>query len=172
MKRSGFTLIELLVVIAIVGLLSAVAVMAFTSTQSNARNQKRKADLLQVSKALELYFSDNGAYPSTGGAWRGHCSLYGSYADTGAAAWIPNLSPAYTASLPRDPRDSQANPSSTQGACLTPGQNCYLYRSDGANYDLLAHCTPEGTMLSTDAFYDSGRPYWAWELCTPGGCAW
>jgi type II secretion system protein G len=172
MRRNAFTLVELLVVVAIIGLLSTVAVVSLTSTQTNARNQKRKADLLQISKALELYFADNGAYPSTGTAWHGHCSLYGGYPDTGATAWIPDISPTYMASLPRDPRDSQPNPSSAQGACLSPSQNCYLYRSDGNNYKLLAHCTPEGTMLSTDTFYDSSRPTWAWTIYSQEAAAW
>jgi general secretion pathway protein G len=66
MKRHAFTLVELLVVIAIIGLLSTVAVVATGSARINSRNMKRKADLVQISKALELYYSNNNAYPSTG----------------------------------------------------------------------------------------------------------
>jgi type II secretion system protein G len=63
----GFTLIELLVVVAIIGLLSTMAVIAFGSVRSRARDARRKADLKQLSNAAELYFMNNDAYPGTAG---------------------------------------------------------------------------------------------------------
>jgi prepilin-type N-terminal cleavage/methylation domain-containing protein len=171
MKRSAFTLVELLVVIAIIGLMSTIAVVGLSSSQVNSRNTTRKAGLVQISKALELYYTDNGSYPSTSNAWRGNCSLYGSLPDAGAGAWIPNFT-AYMQTLPHDPRSGMSNPSSTQPACQTPGQNCFLYRSEGTDYKLLAHCTPEGTMSASDFFYDSGRPTWAWQVSSDGGRFW
>jgi prepilin-type N-terminal cleavage/methylation domain-containing protein len=90
-NRRAFTLIELLVVIAIIGMLSTVAVVSTTSAGINARNGKRKADLVQISKALELYYTDNGEYPSSNGVWRGPGYNRGAYSDSGAEAWIPNF---------------------------------------------------------------------------------
>ncbi len=52
---SGFTLIELLVVISIVGLLSAVIVPNFMGARERSRDIKRKSDIRQIQKALELY---------------------------------------------------------------------------------------------------------------------
>jgi len=176
MRRHAFTLIELLVVISIIGLLSMVAVVATGSARINARNTQRKADLVQVSKALELYYSDNGVYPSTGGAWYGNCSNFGPYPDTGAGAWIPNFS-SYMSQLPHDPNTSKANTNSADSGCRTNGTiNCYIYRSNGTDYKLAAYCLPEGTMSASDLFYDpafsGARANIAWQISTPGGTGW
>lgn len=63
-KNKGFTLIELLVVIAIIGILSTLAIVALGSARQKARDAKRIADLKQVGNALELYYTDNNAYPT------------------------------------------------------------------------------------------------------------
>lgn len=63
-RYSGFTLIELLVVIAIIGVLSTLAIIALGSARLKARDSKRVADLSQIGKALELYYSDNNYYPT------------------------------------------------------------------------------------------------------------
>ncbi len=62
-NRKGFTLIELLVVIAIIGILSTIAVIALQSARSKSRDAKRIADIKQIQTALEMYYSDNTAYP-------------------------------------------------------------------------------------------------------------
>jgi prepilin-type N-terminal cleavage/methylation domain-containing protein len=62
-KSRGFTLVELLVVIAIIGLLSTVAVVATNSSRDKARYARTIADMEQISKAAELYYSANGSYP-------------------------------------------------------------------------------------------------------------
>ncbi len=156
MARKAFTLVELLVVISIIGLLSTIAVASLSSAQMNARNAKRKADLTQISKALELYRADNGAFPVAGG-WRGNCSAYGGYPDTDPGSWIPGLvSGGYMARLPRDPRSSQANQNYSDVYCKNnPQNNCYLYISNGTDYTLLAYCTPEGALSASDPFYCS-----------------
>lgn len=64
-NKKGFTLIELLVVIAIIGLLSTLAVVALSSARTRARDSKRVADMKQLQTAMELYYSDNAAYPTT-----------------------------------------------------------------------------------------------------------
>ena len=63
--RKGFTLIELLVVIVIIGILATVGLASFNSSQMKGRDSKRKSDLKEVAAALELYYSDNGEYPSS-----------------------------------------------------------------------------------------------------------
>ena len=62
-NQSGFTLIELLVVISIIGLLSSIILVNVAKTRIKARDAKRQADLSQLQKALELYYSDNNHYP-------------------------------------------------------------------------------------------------------------
>ncbi|MDD5527503.1 MAG: prepilin-type N-terminal cleavage/methylation domain-containing protein [Patescibacteria group bacterium] len=65
-KRSeGFTLVELLVVIAIIGLLSTLSIVALNNARQKSRDAVRAADIKQMMTALELYYSDTGAYPTT-----------------------------------------------------------------------------------------------------------
>jgi len=168
MKRRAFTLVELLVVIAIIGLLSTVAVVSTNASRMNARNAKRKADLVQISKALDLYYADNNAYPSTGGQWWAACATGCSFVIKGANAWIPGLSP-YLATLPADPKSGQPNPSSPQVGCRTSGLNSvYIYKSDGVDYKVGAHCTPEGAASATDPFVDPTYNY-IWQVSSSGG---
>ena len=163
--RNGFTLVELIIVISIIAVLSTIGISTYSSIQQNSRNAKRKADLKEIKTALEQYFSVNGAYPTSAGNWRGTCSDFGSYGDTGATGYIPGIAPAYMAKLPRDPRESKVNTSSASSSCATTAaSNCYLYRSNGTDYKILAHCSPEGTMSSNDSFYDPLRSVWAWQV--------
>ena len=96
MKRRAFTLIELLVVISIIGLLSTIAVVATNSSRIQARDVKRKADLRQISQAIELFADANSRLPY-GAGW---CT----YISNGAygTGFQTNLAP-YLAHLPLDP---------------------------------------------------------------------
>jgi len=63
--KKGFTLIELLVVISMIGILTALALVSFESSQKRARDTQRKSDLKQYQTALENFANDNnGLYPS------------------------------------------------------------------------------------------------------------
>lgn len=55
MKKRGFTLIELLVVISIIGILATLLIANIGGVRERARDAKRKSDLNQIQKALELY---------------------------------------------------------------------------------------------------------------------
>lgn len=63
-KNSGFTLIELLVVIAIIGLLSTVVMTSLNSARKKGRDTRRVEDIASIRQALEVYYDENGAYPS------------------------------------------------------------------------------------------------------------
>lgn len=62
--KKGFTLIELLLVVAIIGLLALLSFVALNSSARKARNSKRLADVVQYSKALEIYFLNYNSYPA------------------------------------------------------------------------------------------------------------
>jgi prepilin-type N-terminal cleavage/methylation domain-containing protein len=64
-NKKAFTLIELLVVIAIIGLLATLSVLALNNARAKSRDAKRVADIKQIQTALELYFNDKQAYPSS-----------------------------------------------------------------------------------------------------------
>lgn len=171
MKKRAFTLIELLVVIAIIGLLATLAAVSFSSSTAKARDAKRKHNLTQLQKILEMYYSDNNSYPSTSNAYWGNCGTFGSHGLTGATGYIPNLAPRYIGQLP-----NEDHPISMPGACANNlASSCYVYRSDGVTYKLLSLCTVETTPPSpNDVFYDSVRPTWSFALCNVGGagCGW
>ncbi len=67
----GFTLIELLVVISIMAILSLIGFGIFTSTQGKARDARRKADIDEISKVLEVHFNDgkDQKYPPVSATW-------------------------------------------------------------------------------------------------------
>ena len=66
MKKS-FTLLKFLVVVTIIVLLTSTAIVTYTAFLKQSRD-KRKADLGQVSAALEMYRSNSDTYP-VGSVW-------------------------------------------------------------------------------------------------------
>lgn len=50
----GFTLIELLVVIAIIAILAIIGMTIYTGVQTKARDARRQADVLAITKAFEV----------------------------------------------------------------------------------------------------------------------
>jgi general secretion pathway protein G len=105
LNEKGFTLIELLVVIAIIGLLSTLAVVALGNARQKARDARRLSDLKQLQTALELYYTDNTAYPTGSGVTLGdtnHACLNSSGLTTAGCA-----SP-YMGQVPSDPLGTQS----------------------------------------------------------------
>jgi type II secretion system protein G len=103
-KHSGFTLIELLVVIAIIGLLASVVLVALNATRIKARDTKRKADIAQIQKALELYYDDNQQYPTSGGASQPNAG----WSNSADSSWqtLLGLLSNYISGLPKDPLEN------------------------------------------------------------------
>jgi prepilin-type N-terminal cleavage/methylation domain len=89
-QKKGFTLIELLVVVAIIGLLSTLSIVALNTARAKARDARRVSDVKQIQTALELYYNDNGEYPTS----------------TNLAA---ALSPTYMGVVPTPPTPADGN---------------------------------------------------------------
>lgn len=172
MSRKGFTLLELIIVISIIAVLSTIGLNAYTSVQRSARDTRRKSDLKEMQTALETFRAENGRYPDTcndsalticpiaNTQWWGEApNPYGpDLGRTGSTGFIVDLAPVFIPVLLRDPRH---NTSSRIASCNNPNTSLYLYRSNGTDYKLLAHCTPEEVIDPNDTFFDPCRPTWA-----------
>ena len=136
MNKKGFTLIELLVVIAIIGLLSTLAVVALGNARVKARDAKRMSDLKQIQTALELYYTDQNAYPAGSNVVLGPLrspatTATGNYACLDNAGWhATGCANAYMGSVPGDPNDT--------------GALVYTYNAASSTYTVTA--TLEGTV--------------------------
>ena len=142
-RNKGFTLIELLVVIAIIGILSSVVLASLNSARTKSRDARRIADLRQIQAALEVYYDNNGQYPQPSqgwNTWSGHCPNYGNNDN-----YISGLAPNYIPTLPRDP-------------LYDTGSQCYLYRSNGQDYMVMAHITME-TIVGGDPSAAGNPPH-------------
>lgn len=174
------TLVELMVVFGLIGILITTLATAtnFNTQIKRSRDAVRKNDLKQLQNALELYYDDNGAYPipalSAGALWSS--SEVGEttcpQAQYGGTNWIPGIASSYIRQLPHDPKGGN---STIPGGCSSnPCKSAYWYRSDdGQSYAILANCSPEiSGWNSSDPYYDSLRPTWAWKVCGgPSGCS-
>lgn len=70
--RSGFTLVELMVVIAIMAILATIGFSIFSGVQQNARDAKRREDIIAISNALEVNkVTGSTTYPAILSSWFG-----------------------------------------------------------------------------------------------------
>jgi len=63
--NSGFTLLELLVVIAVVGILAAIALQNVSVHRARAVDASMRSDLRNAAMAMESYYGEFLAYPTT-----------------------------------------------------------------------------------------------------------
>jgi len=65
---TGFTIVELLIVIVVIAVLATLTVSAFQGTQAKARDSIRKADLMNIKKALLSQYNVSGTWARAGDA--------------------------------------------------------------------------------------------------------
>jgi type II secretion system protein G len=63
-KQRGFTIVELLIVIVVIAILAAIVIVAYQGIQGRARDSARLSDMKMIMKALEVYKTNTGSYPS------------------------------------------------------------------------------------------------------------
>jgi len=119
-KNKGFTLIELLVVITILGIIAVVGLMSFQSSMKKARDAKRKSDLEQLQRVLEMYNNDTKSYPLSSS---GMIVIDGTAFDwTTEPEIVDSKGTVYLKKLPKDPSTGVV----------------YCYSSDGISYAIYA----------------------------------
>lgn len=114
--QRGFTLVEILVVITIIGLIMGLVGPRVLNYLTESKAKAAKIQIESLSTALDLYFLDNGRYPSTSEGLRALVQRSGT-----AAAWNgPYL------------KGGQVP--------LDPWGNAYAYRSPGQHgtYDIVS----------------------------------
>ncbi|MDA8596757.1 prepilin-type N-terminal cleavage/methylation domain-containing protein [Candidatus Pacebacteria bacterium] len=124
-QARGFTLIELLVVITIIGILAAVVIVSLQDAREKSRNQASVSQLIEYTKALELYYADNGNYPtSTGLDCLGSGYPNGCYDNSAPYTNDPSVDAALAEYIPGLP---------TLGVINTGYRDGAMYTSDGPN---------------------------------------
>jgi general secretion pathway protein G len=124
----GFTLIEIMVVIMILGILAALIVPKVLERPAQAKIAKAKQDLQSIQSALEMYYVDNGIYPTQ---------------EQGLMALVkqPTISPlpnewkdgGYLKKLPKDPFGGQ-----------------YIYQNPAKNANPDVNCEVQVISLGAD----------------------
>ena len=115
-------------------------------------------NILGLQSALQKYFSDNKAYPSTNGAWITAMSQNVKNKNE----WIPGLVPKYINAVHTDPRKSKEE------------NKQYMYLSDGKDFKLIAHHPVgiEAVIKDHPEMVDPPRPSWAYGVWTEGAENW
>lgn len=62
--KQGFTFIELMMAVAIIGILAAAAVPKLMAAADQAKAARIQSDLGTIGAAMEMYYAQNGTYPS------------------------------------------------------------------------------------------------------------
>ena len=108
-KPTGFTIVELLIVIVVIAILAAITIVAYNGIQQRSRDAIRVSDLKGVQKALELFYIDQGRYPTTpgGATWDDHWTAMQTCLTAGVnCGFTPTNYQPVVSKVPNDPQDN------------------------------------------------------------------
>ena len=107
-KQTGFTIVELLIVVVVIAILAAITIVSYNGITTNARDSQRKNDIATITKALEMYYVDNGRFPASSGSSTINTS-WSTTADTSWQTLKNQLVPKYISALPVEPQNISGN---------------------------------------------------------------
>lgn len=99
---TGFTLVELLIVISVITLLSGTVLVLLQGQRLQARDMKRIADSDSLRKALELYYTEYGEYPSQEAEGTDWCCLEAGVGESEECESFTEDMQDYISAMPRD----------------------------------------------------------------------
>lgn len=115
-KQLGFTIVELLIAIVVIAILAAISIIAYTGIQQRTRDSIRESDVATIEKALELYYTEKGSYPTSVSC--GSSAINSHWCTTADTSWNELeervVEVGLNATLPRDPT-SESSRSPTGG---------------------------------------------------------
>lgn len=124
-QQKGFTIVELLIVIVVIGILAALVLNTFSGVQRRARDTERQTDINSLATQLEVYYNDNGHYPTL-------ANLQDATPNTG---WVDVNLPGIDANAMVAPGDAPAANANSMVGSATPGSDEYGYVATPANCD-------------------------------------
>jgi general secretion pathway protein G len=149
-KSGGFTIIEVLVVVGIIGVLSAIAIMAYTTAMTRTRQRRTMADIRAIAVAWEARAADHRQYNAAGFTMPAAAVPYGDMATI--------LAPNYIKTVPTHDGWGSAFQFALDSAVgSTTPASTYAIRSPGADGLFDATITPGAFEdPNTDIVYSGG----------------
>lgn len=172
-STSAFTIIELIVAVTVIAILAGVTIVAYKGVQGRSRDATRSSDIANITKALEQYYSDNGAYPIASGS--SGSVINGWWYTSGDASWSTFQNTLTSAgvidNVPKDPNNiTNSNPLNANSYAYAYFSGSYCGRSAGQWYLLVyrfesrenvkfsdGNCT---TNPLGDNYFSSGASYY------------
>lgn len=156
---AGFTIVELLIVVVVITVLASISIVAYAGVQERARYSAIQQDLKSLNTAINLYYTDNGNYPTRSGGFTG-CGT----ADTTQTLAIDGLVPAYSSKIPVAPNDGKG---SYYAYCVSQARDNYKILRLTGNGNPLPSI--ELTNPGLDFRLNANGSRRAWGLWSPGG---
>lgn len=134
----GFTLVELMVAISIISLVFGIIISSSSAIQKNARDSQRQSDLRAFQSMLQLYYGDQGYFPSS--CCNNAFKLDGSNPLTQLTSSVgtptpPSSAKIYAVKLPVAPLATESYCYRAYSSLSTASNNATAYTCDNTSAD-------------------------------------